>query len=436
MDHGLTGLTEKDIKAWCRLYQVVIGDYATALGNALNSGKNDSPEYVTDWGSQAQSLCLRLKNSTASQAQHLLRAYALIREIESRYLSNAEAIMMRPDWESVHFDSKQYLLIDTRPGPVYHSINPNFRLKSEMGVDAQHDLRFHWQVLPEESDVQIDRCRSLNGLKNEGSIRVGLAPFSTASEQDWQWDESNPRADKAWPLRCQGVLVGHDEALRTRLQTVLELAHESNVHVLILPELCIDERQLAWLQAWLKQHNLIKPVLRQVIAGSCHQSVDEGDDCSVGSRFVNRCTVLGQGGEILWQQDKTRPFHLDASQVQAGFPSCLALSLYEPRHLGTRLVLRDTLIGRISTPICIDLLNNPLTSQLGTDCYWVPAMSHSTDLFWDCAKANGRSRGAITLLVNAQLQGDQRTMCYLLKQQPVRPEKLGEHLYCIDFTFK
>jgi len=92
----------------------------------------------------------------------------------------------------------------------------------------------------------------------------------------------------------------------------------------------------------------------------------------------------------LWEQDKRTPFVIDDPETLRGIkPDCAAAKAFEPTILGHTIALRESLIGRLLTPICLDFIDDPLWAELGADIFLVPAMSAGLSRFRDAAKRLG-----------------------------------------------
>ena len=177
---------------------------------------------------------------------------------------------------------------------------------------------------------------------------------------------------------------------------------------------------------WLMRHNLPVPRLYLVVAGSRHCTDDRG--------FANRCTVLDQAGTVLWEQDKRSPFVIDdPGALDRLRPGCCAPAAYEPTVLGPRLIVRETAIGRLLTPICLDFIDDVLWSALGADIFLVPAMSPGLERFRLKAKDLGSRHGAASFVCNAQTAGAERYVAYLPFRKPPEPTGLpGQELFILD----
>lgn len=321
--------------------------------------------------------------------------------------------------------SARWLLVDTRPGPIARACSLPFKLNHELGSAPVINLRFHWVKLPGDLEVALDWLGALDALNGRELVRFGLAPFATITDMAWKWDDGRPGGDGYWPVRCVGS--AEREALHSRLARVLEQAYDDDVHLLLMPELMVDEAALGFVSEWLCANNLYDPRIRLVLAGTRHV------DASAG-QFANQATVLGLDGSVLWRQDKAARFRLPSADFQTPFNECEGPGLFEPTQLARVLTLQDSVLGRVLVSVCIDLLEDRHVLDLGVDLHLVPALSAGLTRFADRARALGGHRGAATLVINADCDGpvDQRLHVYLPKRKPTKPSDQGNNLFIID----
>ena len=279
-----------------------------------------------------------------------------------------------------------------------------FPLATDLAVDGTLKLGYRWLPL-QAADKLVWRHVALDALRGVSPLRIGLAPFAAADAMDWKADAQDVRApDHRVPVRCHGALT--PEQLWASVETLLAAASAQNIHLLLMPELVVDEGLLQRCRDWLRRNNPRHRHPRLVVAGSRH--------CADGGEFANRCTVLDFIGNILWEQDKRSPFVIDdADELRRLCPEDTPAKVFEPTALGRTLVVAESVIGRLLTPICLDYIEGDLWRDLGADIYLVPAMTKTLGRFALCAEDLGGRHGAATFVCNAQTGGNQRCLAYL-----------------------
>jgi hypothetical protein len=351
--------------------------------------------------------CLAELDAGGADDALLLRTHACLRTLENRHRESLRGWWQQPAIEAT--DHGRHLLVPpprrtTRPDAP----EQRFPLADDLGVAGVLGLTYRWLLLQAEDELVWSRLRDLHPLRDLGVLRIGLAPLAALDDLRWEIGASAPRGlDHRVPLRCVGT---RDAAtLWGRVEAVLATAWATGQHVVLMPELVIDADVLARCQAWLAAHNGREPRLRLVVAGSRH--------CDCGDGFANRCTALDYLGNVLWEQEKRSPFVLeDRATLDRLSPACLVERAFEPTHLGRRLVVADTALGRILTPICLDFIEGDFWGDLGADIYLVPAMTGGLSRFKRRAAELGGRHGAATLVCNARLDGER---CHAYR--PARP---------------
>ncbi|AQR63997.1 hypothetical protein BXU06_02170 [Aquaspirillum sp. LM1] len=322
-----------------------------------------------------------------------MRAYVCLVELEHRASNKVER-----HWDEtgkVSLDDETYVLLP----PLRHTarIGRNeefFALSDELAIDGALHLRFRWVNIPYGQRIVRQRITELANFQDKSSFLVAMAPFASHRDMHWAASPDDARGyDHRVPMRCGGSM--DKAAMEGRLKSILSTAWDAGAHVLLLPELVVDDDLLQHCKDWLATENLREPRLRLVVAGSRH--------CHEGDNFANRCTVLGAAGDVLWEQDKRSHFVIDQQDaLQALFPGSDMAKVFEPTSLGKTITVAETEIGRLLTPICLDYIEGDLWTKLGADMYLVPAMSGNLSRFVDQAKTMGGRHGAASFVCNAQ----------------------------------
>ncbi|WP_277060199.1 hypothetical protein, partial [Rivihabitans pingtungensis] len=421
--------------SWCRLWlwvQKHRQSLANLIGQTRSKDKNIAEKLVQAEASLEPMLEQVLQELSWSQSNDLLmRAYICLIELERRASNKVEQ-----HWDEngkVNLDNETYVLLS----PLRHtarvgSDKERFALSDELAIDGTLGLRFRWVKTPYGQDIVRKRITELADFQGKSSVCVAMAPF--ASHRDMHWaafpDDANELNSRV-PMRCGGSI--DKDAMAARLDSILRTAWDASAHVLLLPELVVDDDLLQHCKRWLETHNLRAPRLRLVVAGSRH--------CHEGENFANRCTVLDAAGDVLWEQDKRSHFVIDQPDaLQTLFPGSEMAKVFEPTSLGKTITVAETEIGRLLTPICLDYLKGDLWDELGADMYLVPAMSGNLSRFVDQAKAMGGRHGAASFVCNAQDSATEEKcrLAYLpLKTQPLiqrlpSPSEITPPLFTVE----
>ena len=415
--------------SWCRAWRQVVCIHARRLANWLGT----QPQSVVgglirvDWAQAVASLpglVADLELPSVGDGA-LGRAYGCLRELEARHRADPRRLSSPPP--CVQVGGGRHLLVP----PMRHTARPRgagagtFKLAGEIGVAGTLGLDYCWVPLQDDDILDWRREAALEVLLTTPRLRLGLAPCATHEAMAWTIEADDPRGrDGRVPMHCLGTR--DPETLWPAVESLLAAAYDQAVQVLVLPELVLDQNLLVRTGDWLGRHNLPVPRLRLVVAGSRH--------CAEGGGFANRCTVLDQGGTILWEQDKRSPFVIDdPGTLDRLSPGCCAPAAFEPTVLGRRLVVRETSVGRLLTPICLDFIDDALWSALGADIFLVPAMSPGLERFRLKAQDLGSRHGAASFVCNAQTAGTERYVAYLpLRKPPVPTGRTGKELFILD----
>lgn len=206
------------------------------------------------------------------------------------------------------------------------------------------------------------------------------------------------------PSRFRLTGLNNPDTELNNLEKILFSATEAEAAVLLLPELRVTPTLLGAIQEYLSKG---KHSLALVVAGSWHQPVETG--------FVNRATILGARGELLWTHDKLREYRAIAANVANAPAFFAALGIgpnggFEGIQLGQTLQYCDTPIGRLCVAICVGFFHpdlQPILAETRSDFFLVPAMTSRVEDLQLCAEALVR-QSAATLVANCGVVGKTR----------------------------
>lgn len=405
---------------WCYLW-LQVQWHRDQLANWLGQHKNlNLDDSFARLSAKLPEVSDKLRATNSVDYNTLAEALACLRALEQAYPRDVR--MAVPLGKTVQHGGQKYVLVPpvrqlARP---QSSVAQGIRLSRTLGTAGALGLDFAWVPLQAEDDLDWRAIEALEGLRGAEQLRVGMAPTATPGDMDWHLNADDKRGlDVRVPVFCKGAKDA--EALWAVMQKIFEAAWENSVQVLVFPELVVDAGLLRRCMDWLEKNNLRENRIQLVVAGSRH--------CREGDEFANRCTVLGHLGDILWMQDKRSPFvNDDPCSLGQLCPDSAVAKAFEPTHLGRTVVLAESLIGRLLTPICLDYIEGALWSEFGADFYLVPAMTPTLGRFQDRAKALGGRHGAASFVCNAQTEGLHRYHEYLpySSQSSPRAAQVGD----------
>lgn len=244
-------------------------------------------------------------------------------------------------------------------------------------------------VLPERHDVSISAPIALT---------VGCAP-AIESIEEVEVEKVRRVLGSHFRLRPKD-----SEEMRARLRRILDRLDASGAEVGVLPEATLSKELLVYWQGLLR--DVGPPAaskLQWILVGTGH--VDEGMPPRNTAVLLHR-----RSGEVLFRQDKLKPFTLSAEQLKEwGLHGLLGTrDIQEDIKCGTRLQVVETRVGRIAVLICEDLarvveLGGVLHGH-GVSLIMTPIFSRQIEPFhWEHVKARDyvQEIGTRTVVVNS-----------------------------------
>lgn len=392
---------------WCKLYVCYAIQERRRLCNSIVDCESSKFQELIDKPNQLDKNTFRnniagLLDKTEKTETDYLNAYSYLKFLEDQFWQKPRPNHLSGLIESSLNDTR-YVLTYLNEHPILKAIpKPDrFRLKSEIGTNGLLKFRNSWNAIPDKS-IELDFCRSevfdCFDDPSKENIRIGLSPF--ANQDDMNWEHSNNHGglalDKRTPFWCKDAK--DEKELLDRVSNVLVEAQNHNVHILLFPELVMTKYLQDFISQWLRTNNTSKPTIRLIIAGTRHIICNDNP-----INYSNCCTVFNYVGTIEWEQKKLEPFTLTLEQTKIFFPEIEPKSIaFEPTDLSKCIAIRQTALGRIATPICLDFLSKNLLSLIPIDVFLVPAMSSSFRNFIHCSENYGEEFGSATFVCNIQ----------------------------------
>jgi predicted amidohydrolase len=263
-------------------------------------------------------------------------------------------------------------------------------------------------VMPVPNRIERERDAwqplALNSAKfaEQGDLRIALCPLQGPWRPQFQLVEGDEETNfVALPQVKEG------EALRQHLDTILEEVQRRRIHILVFPELSLDEDTRCYLAERLRNLRPKNPLLA-VITGSFHVWQKERTDLQP----FNQAVVWDGRGQPLWEQRKQGRFRLESWQIalpqtRAFFPAMKvppAGPVTEGIRRGGELAVVETALGRLALLICADALEDEqgyveLAGRVQADLVFIVAMTPKTKQF-DEARSRFVKEGIGVILVN------------------------------------
>jgi len=236
--------------------------------------------------------------------------------------------------------------------------------------------------------------------ESDWGFRVALCPLRGTFHPHFELGEGIFRVKRTDPMRDSDLLASH-------LTRVIEQAGEMGIHLLVFPELTIDQSARKHIGLLLKRSRGQFPY--GVVAGSFHIWKGEGSSEDGGPPF-NESLLLERSSHLLTHH-KRGAFVLRTRVLDKGFfpdasSNDVVGELVEDIQRGWRLEFLETRFGSMAVLICADLTDPDAEGYVGVvqklrpDLLVVVSMSNETEEFQ--AKAQEMYKyGLGTLIVNA-----------------------------------
>ncbi len=296
---------------------------------------------------------------------------------------------------SDYFDSHKYLLLFKPRNLIFETIKEKFfEDKIKNGSDIGQRIGDHLQnlILYDNLSPYIE-IKAINRnidqlLLDKGTdLAFRVAPIHYDFE--YSFLKVKEEGDRDGVPYIFGEIKNRKK-ISTAILNVLEKCKKEDVHIVVFPELSIDEELRNDISEWLREKNTEKTII-MVVAGSYHIYDKKRD------RYENKSIVFGYDGVPLWEQKKMNRVELDENDIN-GFLKSTKKGFKDFKKLFTEndkkgwediegdnvLIIHDSSIGRMAITICIDYFVKEKVKLLiepNVNMIFVPSMSPTLDKF-------------------------------------------------------
>ncbi|MDP2310585.1 MAG: hypothetical protein Q8P18_31490 [Pseudomonadota bacterium] len=330
----------------------------------------------------------------AQEDEPLLVAFAVMRVIDAAF-ARFDPIAWPATWAAL----RQNHSLTTRARPTLlpggapeetGDFSANFRLRRRVVVG---DLSVEWRPLPPGHDLpRIAHPR----------LRVAFLPAITDLDIDFV-RLSRPKGAVFEARHVEGA----EERIFARFVRAVDHADREDASLLLAPELSFTPALWDRARAWLKRRpRRTGSGVRWLLLGTA------ATDRDADGRPRNQALLVSRHGEVLSQQNKTRPFSFTRSQQEfyslreaLGGDTTPEHIRLDPRVL---VLLESATLGRLAVLICEDLAHEDpgprLAAPLGVRLYLTPVMDGEfADWRWvsACATWHAWSNRVQVIAVNS-----------------------------------
>lgn len=375
---------QKEFQQWCALYIEYFIRDQQQLAQAI---QNTDPYTLQEILLKPEIEILKLLNTTKKKAKHYINAYCHLSNFQTKKSYGKPYMDQIYQAIEVSYQDIRYLLTSSGTHPIAQGIpeDQRFKQSKDIGNSSTLALTYHWQQIENSCQIDFRPTDALHYLTESHShIKIGFSPFAGINEMSWKNAPDDLRGIKGeMPFWCEGAK--NSDELWQHLESILLQALVEKVDILILPELVIPTALKNQISKWLRDNNAFEPVIRLLIAGSEHVFVDLDKH-----QYSNRCTVYNYCGDIEWIQEKRQPFKLDAEVSRKLFG--VNKQTFEPTELSQIITIRNSQLGNLASPICLDFLDDPVWKNMPVNVFLVPVMSNNLNRFKDESKNFGKKQ--------------------------------------------
>jgi predicted amidohydrolase len=370
-------------------------DYKERFGKYFHNFKHEMLDISLDFfDSNLLSMKHLLRKMNVSNAEDFLislwaflRAIDLIASDEANYLKTFKTIRCRT---SNYFGSKEFILLFKPKNLIFDTIKskiPEGKIKIGFNIGQRIEDHLQKLIIYEENLSRKIEIQTIDPLVNELLLEQGenlafaVAPISYDFNYAFKPFNSS-----------QGVPYVFDEIrnwekIARLIDSVLKKCILEDIHIVVFPELSIDEKLRAYVSNWLKNNNKGKKII-MVVAGSYHVLKENQKD-----KYENSSIVYRFDGKKLWEQKKMNQFQMDENDLkkfksssEKGFKELRRLikksssKSWEKIDISNKLIIYDSSIGRMAVTICLDYFvkeKEKLLIEPHVNLIFVPSMSRS-----------------------------------------------------------
>jgi len=337
------------------------------------------------------------KNKESTENDYLISLWAFLKAIDwavsddTVYLNKMRAIKCKT---SEPFEQKKYRLLLKPRNLIFNTIENEMVMgKIKTGIDIGQRIEDQLQKISlyEELSGRKIKFKLADLIVNELLLNQGTNLAFAVSPICYDYKYSFKRfEDEGFPRHSAHFIfrkINNWKEIARVIDTRLKECINENVHIVVFPELSIDEDLRKHISNWLKTNNRDMKII-MVIAGSYHILQDKRE-----AKYENSCIVYRFDGKELWEQKKMNRFQLDEEDIKelrafkwSGLQSFIKLFRASDRRgeehieISDTLVLYDSPIGRMAVAICLDFIvkeNVRLLLDPQVNIVFLPTMSFS-----------------------------------------------------------
>lgn len=153
--------------------------------------------------------------------------------------------------------------------------------------------------------------------------------------------------------------LNHDEKIESKIKSILIIAKNNRVDLIVLPELSIPEKMIENLVEFSKDNDII------IIAGTHYKKNKD--------QYISRCPIIIDGKVFFTEKINPAPSELSP---------CCGNGLSGGKKL---LIFKNSSIGNFSVLICADYISNELKQKIGIetlDILCVPSFQKDSNMYY------------------------------------------------------